>query len=114
MIRSYLSLWHGELRFLEIPKATETMREIAERIAAIYDLRVQDLKSQSTLRRHAWPRQHAMAEMYDSGNFSLNQIGSYLGGRDHSTILHGVRAHTKRTNERVDDRICHTVAQEAA
>jgi chromosomal replication initiation ATPase DnaA len=28
--------------------------------------------------------------------FSLPQIGTWLGGRDHTTILHAIRAHEKR------------------
>jgi chromosomal replication initiation ATPase DnaA len=35
-------------------------------------------------------RQDFMRAAYDAG-FSLSEIGKVLGGRDHTTILHGIR-----------------------
>jgi chromosomal replication initiator protein len=41
-------------------------------------------------------RQEAMYRLYAETSFSLPQIGAALGGRDHTTALHGVRAHAER------------------
>ncbi|MGB9673112.1 MAG: helix-turn-helix domain-containing protein, partial [Anaerolineales bacterium] len=37
----------------------------------------------------ALPRQIAMYLLHKDANLSLPQIGEVLGGRDHTTILHG-------------------------
>lgn len=38
-------------------------------------------------------RQEAMYRMSRETSFSLPQIGKRLGGRDHTTVLHGIRRH---------------------
>jgi chromosomal replication initiator protein len=90
---------------LEIPTATRlpTMREICSLVADRYGLTVDDLIGQSRARHIAHPRQEAMYLMYEqrwavSGNrrYSMPQIGRFLGGRDHTTVLHGYRKHTAR------------------
>lgn len=59
-----------------------------------------ELIGQSRKRRVCQPRQELMFRMYETGRYSLPLIGQFLGGRDHTTILHGVRAHRKRMAER--------------
>jgi chromosomal replication initiation ATPase DnaA len=44
----------------------------------------------------AHPRQEAMWRMRQAGKWSLPQIGRFLGERDHTTVLSGIRAHQKR------------------
>lgn len=41
-------------------------------------------------------RQHAMWEMRENTTLSLPHIGKILGGRDHSTVIHGIRQHEIR------------------
>lgn len=72
-----------------------TMRTIAERVAAKHKLRVADLTGPERSRKYAWPRQEAMYEMQQIGR-STPQIGEFLGGRDHTTVLHGISQHKKR------------------
>lgn len=51
----------------------------------------------NTRRRYAWPRQEAYFEVHrQRPNLSLPQIGATFGGRDHTTILHGIRQHEAR------------------
>ena len=76
-----------------------SMREIAADVAARHGLTLDELKSPQRARRIAWPRQEAMKEIYDTGRFSLPQIGGFFGGRDHTTVLHAIRAHAKRLAE---------------
>jgi len=58
-----------------------------------------DIIGCSRLRFISVLRQAFMAELYDSGRYSLPAIGRFLGGRDHTTILHGVRAHRARMTQ---------------
>lgn len=55
-----------------------------------YNVKVSFLKSKTRARPVAFPRQVLMYLLRFELNLSLNEIGSLLGGRDHSTILHGV------------------------
>ena len=55
-----------------------------------------------------WPRQVAMYLMREETNASLQQIGAELGGRDHTTIMHGwERVHSEMKN---NDRVRHEIA----
>jgi len=76
-----------------------TMREIAAMVAERYGLTMDDLKSPSQERRISWPRQEAMALIRKNTRQSYPQIGRFLGGRDHTTVMHGVRRHAKRMEE---------------
>lgn len=87
------------IEILEITPPKPTMARIAKRIAAARQVKIEELISPMRERRVAWPRQEAMAAMYDTGRWSYPQIGRYLGGRDHTTVLHGVREHKKRLAE---------------
>lgn len=85
-----LSLWRGWIR----PPCT--MAGILQDVAEMYDVTVEDLKGQGRSYWISHPRQHAMFMMVKTGKFSLPQIGRFLGGRDHTTVLHGYRAHARR------------------
>lgn len=79
-----------------LPAGRPTMRGIALRVCEKYRLSLEDLKGPSAARRFSIPRQEAMHEMYALELWSLLQIGRFLGGRDHTTVLHGVRVHERR------------------
>ena len=79
--------------------------DILADVAKKYGLTVADLKGPSRERRIAWPRQEAMWRIREScPHISYPHIGRLLGGRDHTTIMHGVREFQKRarlaSNER--------------
>lgn len=74
------------------------MLVIAQRVAAKWGVTLDELRGEIRARRVAWPRHEAMYEMYATGLFSLPQIGRFLGGRDHTTVLHGCRRHAERNN----------------
>lgn len=58
---------------------------------------VADIQGDSRVRPIAWPRQAIMFELYVScPHLSTPMIGRMLGGRDHTTILHGVSQHAER------------------
>ncbi len=74
----------------EVPAVTG--RQVLDVVCAVYDVTIQDLKGPRRARRVARPRQVAM---YFSRllcpHLSLPMIGIMLGGRDHTTIMHGCR-----------------------
>jgi chromosomal replication initiation ATPase DnaA len=57
---------------------------------------IDDLRGRKRWRSVAWPRQEAMYRMRAETNLSYPQIGRLLGGRDHSTIVTGVKRHAAR------------------
>ncbi len=59
-------------------------------VARHYGVKVSVLKGASRSRPIVLPRQVLMYILRTESRLSLNEIGSLLGGRDHSTILHGV------------------------
>lgn len=71
-----------------------TMASLLEGVAFRYGLTVADLKGPRYTWRLAHPRQEFMYEARLIGK-SYPQIGRFLG-RDHTTVIHGVRAHLKR------------------
>jgi hypothetical protein len=80
---------HNEPK-LPVPLYRRRMADIAAAVALANDLTVTELKSADRTARIAWPRQEAMLAMQEEG-FSLPQIGRFFK-RDHTTVLHGVRA----------------------
>jgi len=78
----------------DILRATDrkvTMDEIIKKTCEHYHLRQTDLMSPSRARSIARPRQMAMYLCKKLTTRSLPEIGRKFGGRDHTTILHGVR-----------------------
>ncbi|NLZ47660.1 MAG: chromosomal replication initiator protein DnaA [Clostridiales bacterium] len=65
-----------------------TVEYIQETVAAYYNLRVEDLKSQRRTRNVAFPRQIAMYLSRKLTDMSLPKIGEEFGGRDHTTVIH--------------------------
>jgi chromosomal replication initiator protein len=75
-------------------KGTErrvTVDEIQKTVAAHYALKQEDLLSERRARAVARPRQVAMYLAKTMTTRSYPDIGRRFGGRDHTTVLHGVR-----------------------
>ncbi len=68
-----------------------TVEDIQKRVAAYYNLRFSDLSSSKRSKNIAWARQVAMFLAKDLTTKSLQDIGHSFGGRDHTTVLYGVR-----------------------
>jgi chromosomal replication initiator protein len=68
-----------------------TMDEILKRVCDYYKIRQVDILSQNRQRAIARPRQMAMYLCKRLTTRSLPEIGKKFGGRDHTTILYGVR-----------------------
>jgi chromosomal replication initiator protein len=63
--------------------------EIIGAVAAFYQVDAKALKGRGRQRTISLPRQVAMYIMREEGGCSLPHIGKILGGRDHSTVMHG-------------------------
>lgn len=68
-----------------------TIEEIQRRVAEHYNVRLSDLIGPKRMRTIARPRQIAMYLSKHMTPRSLPEIGRRFGGRDHTTIMHGVR-----------------------
>ncbi len=78
----------------DVLRATDkkvTMDEILKKTCEYYKIRTVDLISQNRQRAIARPRQMAMYLCKRLTQRSLPEIGRKFGGRDHTTILYGVR-----------------------
>lgn len=76
--------------------AAPKCRQIIAAVAFIHGLSVADLSGPSRHRSIAWPRQQAMWLCRAKPGVSLTAIGRFLGDRDHTTVLHGVRQVERR------------------
>lgn len=76
-----------------------TMRSILRHVAEETGVSAAELIGQGRKASIVRARQYAMYRMRQETRQSLPQIGAFLGGRDHTTVLHGVRAHAKRMAE---------------
>lgn len=78
----------------DILRATDkkvTMEEIIKKTCEYYNIRQADMMSANRSRAIARPRQVAMFLCKKLTTRSLPEIGRKFGGRDHTTILYGVR-----------------------
>jgi chromosomal replication initiator protein len=70
-------------------KAQISIDNILKVVTAHYAVRVADLQSKKRTRSIVLPRQICMYLARSLTVMSLEEIGGYFGGRDHSTVLHG-------------------------
>ena len=68
-------------------------------VAAKHGLTVEELKGPSRKKRVVRPRQEAMYRGVTELKMSYPDVARRLGGRDHTTALHGVEQHRKRMAE---------------
>lgn len=83
-----------------IKKAT-TPKDILESVAGFYGITTKDLTQKNRSKEIVKPRQIAMYLMRTEIRSSFPSIGSWLGGRDHTTAIH---AHKKISQEIENDR----------
>ena len=68
---------------------TLTPAQVLLGVCRYYNVEVERMRGKQREREIAWPRQVAMYLMRQETSASLLQIGAELGGRDHTTIMHG-------------------------
>ncbi len=87
---------------------TLTPSEVLQSVCAYYNIDIERIRGKQREREVVWPRQVAMYLMRQETSASLLQIGTELGGRDHTTIMHGwEKVQTEMTN---NDRVRQEVA----
>ncbi len=97
-------------RKLDIDMALEAMKDVIKRDARIvsidhivrtvtekFEVKLSDIQSKKRFKSIALPRQIAMYIIKNLTTHSLQEIGTYFGGRDHTTVLYACR----RIEERV-------------
>ena len=68
-----------------------TVEEIQRKVSDHFNIRLSDLIGPKRVRTFARPRQIAMYLSKQLTSRSLPEIGRRFGGRDHTTVMHGVR-----------------------
>ena len=68
-----------------------SVEEIQRRVSEHYNIRLSDMLGPKRVRTYARPRQVAMYLSKQMTSRSLPEIGRRFGGRDHTTVLHGVK-----------------------
>jgi chromosomal replication initiator protein len=68
-----------------------TVERIAQRVGGYFRVKPEQLQSRRRYRSVLVPRQVGMYLARQLTGLSLEQIGAYFGGRDHSTVLHACR-----------------------
>jgi len=68
-----------------------SIEEIKRKVADHYNIRLSDMIGPKRTRCYARPRQVAMYLCKQLTTRSLPEIGRSFGGRDHTTVMHGVR-----------------------
>jgi chromosomal replication initiator protein len=98
-----MALLNGSTIDLELAKAalgdTPTpeqrrvmLPQIVEAVTKYYNVRTADLQGKRRHKSVAFPRQVCMYLARRHTRYSLGEIGVYFGGRDHTTVMHAVKA----------------------
>src|SRR5829696_8224492 len=90
-----------------------TIQQIIDAVRTYYNVRTSDLQSKKRHKSIAFPRQVCMFLARKHTRFSLEEIGGYFGGRDHTTVLHAVRTvdHDIKTDQEINRQIAFIDAQ---
>ena len=82
---------------INVPTSTwHHARQILREVSAKYGVSIVDLCSKRRPMLLVTARHEACYRLYSETTWSYPRIGAFLGGRDHTTIMHGVREHKKR------------------
>jgi chromosomal replication initiator protein len=75
----------------EVEAGQPTVQRIAARVGSYFQVELRRLQSRRRYQNLVLPRQVSMYLARRLTDLSLEQIGRYFGGRDHSTVLHACR-----------------------
>ena len=74
-----------------VRRGPTSMDDIAQLVTEHFDVRLSELQSKKRHKAIAWPRQVSMFLTRRITKRSLQDIGGFYGGRDHSTVLHAIK-----------------------
>jgi len=80
---------HDDFRF-------SSLREIANEVCRKHKVAFRELVSSQRPKYIVVPRHEFMWRAREETNYSLHDIGRFLGGRDHSTVAAGIERHKAR------------------
>ena len=80
----------------EVRKGQPSIGDIAQMVVDHFGVKLSDLQSKRRTQSIAYPRQMAMYLTRKVTRHSLEEIGAFFGGRDHSTVLYAVEKITKQ------------------
>jgi len=81
-LKDYFS--HDVTAYISIPR-------ISDLVCERYNITSEDIRSKKKPKEIAYPRQIAMYLCRKLTEEPLTTIGSYFGGRDHTTVIHGIK-----------------------
>jgi chromosomal replication initiator protein len=86
-----------------------SIQQIIDAVTSYYNVRTSDLQSKKRHKSIAFPRQVCMFLARKHTRYSLEEIGGYFGGRDHTTVLHAVRTvdHDIKNDPEVAEQLTH-------
>jgi len=95
-----------------------TIEDILKAVTSHFGVRLADLQSKKRTRSIAFPRQVCMFLARQLTPHSLEEIGGYFGGRDHTTVLHAARTirHLRHEDVHIQamlDRLTHHIQANA-
>ena len=76
---------------IRVPARQVDLPAIAHAVCAHFQVEIEDLKGRKRTRNISLPRQVVMYLARELTNLSLQEIGRWLGGRDHTTVLFGIK-----------------------
>lgn len=68
-----------------------TIQTIIDNVTGFFGVKLSDLQSKRRHRSITIPRQVCMYLARQRTTYSLEEIGGYFGGRDHTTVMHAIR-----------------------
>jgi chromosomal replication initiator protein len=86
-----------------------TVQSIIDAVSGYYDVKLTDLLSKRRHKSIALPRQVGMYLARKHTRYSLEEIGGYFGGRDHTTVMHAIR--TIKSKREADATLDHDVSR---
>jgi chromosomal replication initiator protein len=90
------------------PRGQPSMDDILRVITAHFNIKVTELQSRRRTKAIAYPRQVGMYLARRITRHSLEEIGGFFGGRDHTTVLYAVEQIEKQMQ--ADDRLRSAIA----
>ncbi len=80
--------------------AVPSIQSIVTAVTSYYGVRLADLQSQRRQQSIVLPRQICMFLARNLTRHSLEEIGGFFGGRDHTTVMHAIKAiETRRSQD---------------
>jgi chromosomal replication initiator protein len=79
-----------------------TLQHIIDIVTAYYGVKLSDLQSRRRHKSVTEPRQVCMWLARKRTRFSLEEIGGYFGGRDHTTVMHSIRTVNSKSEKDKD------------